>query len=233
MMGIIKSRKGCIGSDSTLKEALKRKTNAQNTNVRVAIGSMVSVVTYVAWQSLKGGDDDEEQFAGDEENTKDKTKQFKRWLFAHPALKKYFNFMAPTGIAMVIAAENGDLTKELGKILGVRGDIFDDGVKMVKAIGLLYESVDVENKKILDQEKYNKAKGEFGKLVGNKANVPLPWRTIRDVENVYRSLRGLPVIKTDYKAKGFTDGLSKGGFIEWLITNPDEIKKEEDQVILY
>ncbi|MEN9656073.1 MAG: hypothetical protein RL311_1012, partial [Bacteroidota bacterium] len=86
----------------TLKEALKRKTNAQNTNVRVAIGSMVTLASYVAWQIAKGKDDDDE---------KSKATKFKRWLFKNPELKKYFNYTSPTAVAIIIAYENDELSK--------------------------------------------------------------------------------------------------------------------------
>jgi len=214
-----------------LKTALMRKTNAENTNVRIAIGSMITIASYVAWQSLKGGSDDEEdEFDPEsEEETNDKARQFKRWLWKNPELKKYFSYMAPTAVAVMIAGENKELAKELGKILGIRGDIFDDGLKTVKATGKIYESVDFDSMEITDQEKFSQAKGDLGKVIGNTVNTPLPWRTVRDIENVVRSVNGQPIFKTDYKAKGFKDGFTKGGFIEYIITNPDKIEEEEEE----
>ncbi len=187
-----------LDSDEGLKnltEAIKRKLNARSTNTRMAIGAVISTAMLLTYLGM------------DEEDEDAIIKKTKKWLNENKWAKPYFSYIAPSSLAILVnAGEKGgkDATKETLKILGIKDPNFEDNAKIAKAIKLAYTG------------KTDQALVEMNKFIGSKANVPLPWRTFRDIEKVYRGMNGLEEIKPNYKTKDPTNALFVGGFAEWI-----------------
>jgi hypothetical protein len=129
-----------------------------------------------------------------------------KWLKKNEWSRRYFNIIAPPAVVAMIAAENKELGRYLMKALNVKVDNFDNTVKVLK-------SIDAENTSTL---------GITGQISGSIFDTPLPWRMIKDIDNLKRGLNGLPESKPSYEAKGFVNGYFLGGAIDYVELRPGE-----------
>lgn len=189
---------GTVSGIKNMSEALYRKNNYQSSLTRNIIGTSIALAMIA---SLNIDVDDEE-------DVKDK---LNKWLEENKWAKRYFEKLAPESVVFMLSLENKELGKHLAKVLGMNGDTFNNASKLLK-------SLDKE-----DTSTYGKA----GQLTGQALNSPLAWKTVKDVQNVVRGLKGLEEIKTDYKATGFWNGYFQGGLIEYLGMRPNKENTDE------
>ena len=135
---------------------------------------------------------------------------------------------------MAYHTSDKDFIKNLKSILGVREAYFEDLPQLIASVELLLAAeakpeTEEESETEFDQEKHDKGMGGIGKVIGSKFTAPIPWRTMRDVQNIYRSLYGLEPIKTDYKPKDYWDGYFKGSFTEFIMMQKDRDKPKDEE----
>jgi hypothetical protein len=85
--------------------------------------------------------------------------------------------------------------------------------------------------KAIDSEKKS-LPGEIGRASMKYFDTPLPWRFIKDVDNIQRGLKGVPEYKSDYRVTGFLNGVYQGGLVDYIGLRPEgdfvsESKKSE------
>lgn len=185
-----------------LEKALLRKSNARSTNSRLLIGGLSQLVLAFAVMGMTDDGDDLEEY-------------FKK----NPWAKKYFPYIAPTTLMVWLAVEgkSKDFEKEIRAVSGVRSPYFDNSTKLISAVSDLHKGYKAEYG---GEKNIEKGYGKIGSVLGSKAQAPLPWRTVRDIQNIYRGLEGLPPIKVNYTTNGFWDGYFSGGFIDFINMKP-------------
>lgn len=140
------------------------------------------------------------------------------WLKQNEWARKYFKIFSPTVITLIMAYENGELVKELKDLLNIKSDNFNETLSVLK-------SIDSKNKSL---------SGELGRTSGKYFDTPIPWRLVKDIDNIKRGLNGLPEYKSNYQVNGFLNGVYQGGFIEYLGQRPDNfIEPKESQKISF
>ena len=201
-----------------LEKALMRSTNSRSTKSRVLIGGLSGIAIAVAMVQSGGSDDLED------------------WLKKNEWSRKYFNYISPMALSAYMAyhTSDKDFIKNLKSILGVREAYFEDLPQLIASVELLLAAeakpeTEEESETEFDQEKHDKGMGGIGKVIGSKFTAPIPWRTMRDVQNIYRSLYGLEPIKTDYKPKDYWDGYFKGSFTEFIMMQKDRDKPKDEE----
>ena len=173
------------------------KTKASVARNLISTGLAISAYLIGSYK----GDDDESNI-----------EEFTQWLNENEWAKKSFYKLAPTAFVIMVAIENGQLGKELARLLGFKDEQFNQSVKVVKA---------------LDSEEEGKLSGETGKLIGTVFQSPVAWKYTKDAVNVWRGIRGLPALETDYQVKGFLNGFFQGGLTETVGLRPDASEDED------
>lgn len=138
------------------------------------------------------------------------------WLKENEWARKYFKVVSPTIVTLMIANENEKLGKALQDLLNIKSDNFNETLSVMKAID--------SDKKSLP--------GEIGRASMKYFDTPLPWRFIKDVDNIQRGLKGVPEYKSDYRVTGFLNGVYQGGLVDYIGLRPEgdfvtESKKSE------
>lgn len=136
------------------------------------------------------------------------------WLKENEWARKYFKVVSPTIVTLMIANENEKLGKALQDLLNIKSDNFNETLSVMKAI-------DSEKKSL---------PGEIGRASMKYFDTPLPWRFIKDVDNVQRGLKGIPEYKSDYRVTGFLNGVYQGGLVDYIGLRPegDFVPKSKD-----
>ena len=49
----------------------------------------------------------------------------------------------------------------------------------------------------------------------------VPWRIVKDVQNVHKGLQGVPQYKSDYRVTGFLNGVYQGGLVDYIGLRPE------------
>jgi len=193
-----------------ITHSLYREAVYKDSAVRALVGTAMSMALFGA---LTAGDDDEELLG-----------KLNTWIKDNPWVKKHFNKLSPEAVTFLIDQENGELAKHYQKVLGMKNDYFDNTKNLIKTFS----------------DENSSMSGAFGAFLGQNLNSPGPWKTIKDVRDISRGLKGLPEIKTDYKVDGFWNGYFRAGFIDFAKLRPgvnyemnmkiDKVKEEAKQL---
>jgi hypothetical protein len=147
-----------------------------------------------------------------------------KWLKKNEWARKYFKLIAPPALQLMISAKNKETSKDISDMTGMSTDAFNDELKAIKS---------------LDKED-DSTSGRIGKIIGAPADAPVPWRVVRDIDNVYRGIVGLPQVKSDYKVTGFWNGMMQGGLFDYMRMRPgvnydmqEEINKVKEETDRY
>ena len=189
--------------DLTTEEGIKNLENAlyRSTNLRyTATRTLTGAIVSIAMASAF-------IYSGLGDDLED-------WLKQNEWARKYFKIFSPTVITLIMAYENGELGKALKDLLNIKSDNFNETLSVLK-------SIDSENKSLT---------GELGRTSGKYFDTPIPWRLVKDIDNIKRGLNGIPEYKSNYQVNGFLNGVYQGGFIEYLGQRPDNfIEPKESQ----
>lgn len=172
-----------------LEEALYRKANLQSTTASALVGT---IITMLIFAGLKANDDEG-------------LLTLDQWLKENEWAKKYFDKLSPESATMLIALEDEKLGQHYIKSFGMKTDIFDENL-------ILLKSLDKEDSSTL---------GIGASIVASPFTAPGPWRMYRDIQNIKRGLNGITPIKSDPKITGFWNGVFKGGFVDYLGYRPE------------
>lgn len=127
------------------------------------------------------------------------------WLKKNKWSKRYFGRLSPPVVASIIAYKNDELGKYLMGTLNMKTDQMDEFMKTLKTL----------------QNDNLSTAGQVGKVSGIAFDTPLPWRFVRDIQNLNRAVKGLPEIKSDYEKSSYWNGYYQGGFVDYIGFRPE------------
>ena len=183
-----------------IEKSLMTNLKSKNTNTRVLVGAMASLLTYAAVRST-GADDD-----------------ISKWLKKEKWAAKYFKVISPQMLVLMLSIKDKKMSDYFAQLLNIKVGSFDEGKKLVSGVKELTSGTD---------EGANKGSGIVGDLIGSRLSTPLiPWRFTRDLQNIGRGLRGKDLITVDYNTSGFFNGYYKGGLIDYLGLRPEGVNNK-------
>jgi len=136
------------------------------------------------------------------------------WLKKNEWARKYFNVISPPALILMISMKNDGLGDYLTKLLNVKVDNMDNNVKILK-------SIDKEETSTL---------GAVGQLASSPFDTPVPWRVVKDIDNIKRGIYGRPLIKSNFKTNGFWNGYFQGGLVDYVGLRPGENYKTKEKI---
>ena len=131
------------------------------------------------------------------------TDDFKKWRDKNQWAKKYTDILTPEVWLGFFAKEDKKVDRYLAGTVN-KNDAFDKSKMALKAGASVITGSD-------------KAGAETGKVLGSTVGVPIPWRLIRDVDQIWVGASGGEPYKIDNtKPQTFMEGYFKGGVIDYL-----------------
>ena len=177
-----------------MQKSLELNLRSKNTNTRFFVGAAASLITYAAFRA--SGKDEE----------------LDEWLKSNDWARKYFNVFAPQALILMLSIRNKDMGSYFSNLLNIKTDTNRD----LKDFVMNANGFD-SNRKV----KQDKASGSLGALLGSKVGTPvIPWRVVRDVQNVYLGVNKKEVIKPDYSSSGFLNGFFRAGLVDYMGLRP-------------
>lgn len=169
--------------------------------LRGAIGGLTSAFVWLMWRSLGGCE------ASTSANGQRVPCGFEAWRKNNRWASRYTDLLTPEAYLFELATKSGGALNYVQNFLGQ-----SDKYSKAKS---LYDALDLVGKK-----QYNEARGRIGDVVGQPFQVPAPWRLIKDFVVLGQGLTGHNPFQFDYsKSKGFLEGATKGGMLEWMGIN--------------
>jgi hypothetical protein len=177
-------------TDTGMKELEDVMFNSMKTKDKFMRGAVGGAVTALAFMLIKAtGADDE----------------YEKWIKKNQWAKKYLTILTPEiMLAMLAARQKGAYTKYLESSFN-KNEAFDKGKMAIKAATYLAAG-----------EK-EKAAGQAGQLVGSSIGNPIPWRLVRDGQQIWvGATGGEPYAINPASPNTFAEGYLKGGFVDYL-----------------
>jgi hypothetical protein len=136
------------------------------------------------------------------------TDDYRKWRGKNMWAARYLDIVTPEHLLAYMAVENKAVKKYVSQTLN-KNDAFDAQTKIIKAADY---SVKGDSKR---------AWGAIGESVGQKFNLPIPWRLVKDGMVIYQGITGQDPYHGNYKpSSGFLNGVFQGGAIEWFGYRP-------------
>jgi hypothetical protein len=177
-------------TDTGMKELEDVMFNSMKTKDKFMRGAVGGAVTALAFMLIKAtGADDE----------------YEKWIKKNQWAKKYLTILTPEiMLAMLAARQKGAYTKYLESSFN-KNEAFDKGKMAIKAATYLAAG-----------EK-EKAAGQAGQLVGSSIGNPIPWRLVRDGQQIWvGATGGEPYAINPASPNTFAEGYFKGGLVDYL-----------------
>ena len=131
--------------------------------------------------------------------------EFEAWLKKNEWARKLAMVYTPLLLEGSMAYRNDKLELFLTKLANRQ---YDNGGEFIKSLVGLTKG---------GQPSRDKALGQIGGMVGSRLNVPmLPYRMVKDLDGIYRGIKGYPVLKYDFNPIGFWDGYFNNGAIDYV-----------------
>jgi hypothetical protein len=186
-------------TDTGMKELEDVMFNSMKTKDKFMRGAVGGAITALAFMLIKAtGADDE----------------YEKWVKKNQWAKKYLSVLTPEiMLAMLAARQEGAYTKYLESSFN-KNESFDKGKMAIKAASYLAAG-----------EK-EKAAGQAGQLVGSSIGNPIPWRLVRDGQQLWvGATGGEPYAINPTKPNTFMEGYLKGGLVDYLDYAPTSENK--------
>jgi len=178
-----------------IEKSLMVNLKSKNSNTRVMVGAMASLLTFAAVKSTNS----------------DET--LNKWLKKNEWARKYFNTVSPQMLVLMLSIKNKKMSDYFAQLLNIKVGAFDEGKKLVGGVKELSSG---------KESGINKGTGVMGDLIGSRLSTPIvPWRFTRDLQNIGRGLQGKKTLTFDYNTSGFFNGFYKGGLIDYLGLRPE------------
>ena len=157
------------------------------------------------------------------------TDEYEKWKKRNKWADKYLNIITPEIVLAMLAQKGGEMKKYLENAFN-KNESFDKGKMSLDAIRYLSEG-----------EK-EKGMGKAGELMGSSIGSPIPWRLVRDGQQVWEGVTGKEVYAVNNNPSlGLMEGYFKGGMIDYLgiapssedksrILTKDELEKPEYKI---
>ena len=177
-------------TDTGMKELEDVMFNSMKTKDKFMRGAVGGAVTALAFMLIKATVADDE---------------YEKWIKKNQWAKKYLTILTPEiMLAMLAARQKGAYTKYLESSFN-KNEAFDKGKMAIKAATYLAAG-----------EK-EKAAGQAGQLVGSSIGNPIPWRLVRDGQQIWvGATGGEPYAINPASPNTFAEGYLKGGFVDYL-----------------
>lgn len=132
------------------------------------------------------------------------TDEYQKWRKKNKWASRYTDIITPEIILAGMANKNGEIKKYMEGAVN-KNDAFDKGNKAIKGMSAMA------------QGDYVTAKGQLGEVVGSTIGVPIPWRLVRDGQQIWQGVRGDEVYRVDgAPAQSFMQGYLKAGLFDYL-----------------
>lgn len=136
------------------------------------------------------------------------TDEYRKWRNRNKWASRYLDILTPEAVLARMAAENKQLGNYVGTLIN-KNDSYDKGATLIKSVD---NSV---------KGKTDKALGQAGQAIGGSFGVPVPWRLVRDAQNIWLGAKGEEPYKVSSKpAAGFWEGALKAGLVDYIKNNP-------------
>jgi len=190
-------------ADLTTKAGIDNLANVMYDNMmakdKIIRGAVGGAVTAIAALTMAGITSDDE---------------YKKWRGKNMWAAKYLDLVTPEIVLGKFAWQSDSMLKYLKAFMN-KNDFMDKGTNAMKA------GADAVQGKTT-------ASAGFGKVVGSIFGAPLPWRLIRDGDQLLTGAMGGEPYKVNNKPpKTFFEGFIKGGMSDYIMTR----KKGEKQSI--
>jgi hypothetical protein len=183
--------------EKKLFDALKQK----NKWLRGSIGGATSAFIWLMWRSMGGCN------ATTDDSGQRVPCGFEAWRKNNRWASRYTDLITPEVYLAELSLKSGNMLNYVQNYLG-QDDKFSK-MKMVKDVA-----------ELAGKGENHQAMGRLGDLVGSPLNFPVPWRPAKDIYTLGQGLTGGKPFSYDYTpSKGFLEGATRGGFLEWVGLN--------------
>lgn len=138
------------------------------------------------------------------------TDEYRKWRNHNKWSQKYLDIITPEEALFAMAMKNNEVGYYLENLFQ-KNDTYDKGKKTIKGIVNLAKG------------NTDKALGQFGEVAGSPFGVPVPWKLVRDNQNIWLGATGQDPITVDNKpSTSLWSGFFKAGFFEYIGVRPNE-----------
>lgn len=181
-----------------MEKALFEEARDRDAFMRGAIGGATSLLMAALFYGITNDD------------------EYRKWRNKNQWASRYLDLITPEETLAAMAAKNDRLGYYAGTLIN-KNDAFDKSTKVISAITML----DKEKSKDIKMTTKEKVLGKVGEVVGGVLGTPVPWRAVRDGQNIWLGAKGEQPYKiSSQPPKGFFEGLFRGGFIDYIKNNP-------------
>jgi hypothetical protein len=146
--------------------------------------------------------------------------EYRKWRNKNMWAARYLDIFTPEEVLAMMASENDKLDYYLGSLAN-KNDSFDKGAKIITGVSNLVKSSKEEDGTQKSITLKQKAMGKIGEAVGGILNAPVPWRMVRDGQNIWLGATGQEPYKISNKpTTSFFEGAFKAGMIDYIKNNP-------------
>lgn len=136
------------------------------------------------------------------------TDEYRKWRNKNKWAARYLDIVTPEEVLVTMAKKNKELGYYVSNLLN-QNDTYDKGKKVSKSVTAA------------GNDKSNKASALAGEVLGSSIGVPIPWRLVRDAQNIWLGANGEAPYKIPNKPTvGFWNGYLKAGMYDYIDNNP-------------
>lgn len=180
-----------------LEKALYEEAKARDSFMRGAIGGASAVLLAMLWFGVS----DEEEY--------------RKWRAKNLWAARYLDIITPEAVLATFAAKDKKLGRYAENLLN-KNEQYDKARPFIKG-----------SVKLFQDGKGDEAWGQFGEGLGNNFGVPVPWRLVRDGQNIWLGASGGEPYRIDGKSNTFLSGALKAGLVDYAGGRPEGEEEEE------
>ena len=127
------------------------------------------------------------------------------------------SLITPEIVLAVLAHKGGQMKRYIENTFNKNED-FDKSRMVIDAMSSLSDGEVLKN----GRKTKTTTSGLTGQIVGGSINTPIPWRTARDVQQVYQGVTGeVPYSVAYTPTQSFFEGYFRGGILDYLGYAPE------------
>lgn len=146
--------------------------------------------------------------------------EYRKWRNKNMWAARYLDIFTPEQVLAFMSSANDTLEYYLASLFN-KNDSFDKSKKaMTGVVNLVKSSKEEEGTQKAITLK-QKAMGKIGEAVGGILNAPIPWRMVRDGQNIWLGATGQEPYKISNKpTTSFFEGAFKASMVDYIKNNP-------------
>ena len=182
-----------------LEQAMYEEMKIKDKFIRGSIGGLTTVLAAVLMQGIADTD------------------EYQKWLKKNRWAAKYLSLITPEIVLAVLAHKGGQMKRYIENTFNKNED-FDKSRMVIDAMSSLSDGEVLKN----GRKTKTTTSGLTGQIVGGSINTPIPWRTARDVQQVYQGVTGeVPYSVAYTPTQSFFEGYFRGGILDYLGYAPE------------